>query len=311
GQAARWASGRHRLRPRRPRLPATATPAAARAAAGQAHARRARGHAAPLRRPRARGARDPGAADAARAGRKRSCPRRAPRCPDGRDRRRHGRPPGRRRAAAPRPAERRRRARARARVAAADGRAACRRARARRPDAARLPHDRRRRDRARRRRNRRGAAMSPVAPEAVIWDVLRGGLTTRGLAIAADLGIADALAAGPRSVEEVARDAGADVNALHRVLRALSSDGIFAEESPGVFRNTDASELLRGEGWRDFAHLFGGVWLEAVGVLNADGEAAFPRLHTADFWTWLGREPAERAAFDRAMEQGVEDRLER
>jgi hypothetical protein len=153
--------------------------------------------------------------------------------------------------------------------------------------------------------------MSSVVPEAVIWDVLRGALTTRALAIAADLQIADALADGPRPVEEIARDVGADVNALHRVLRALASDGVFAEERPGVFRNTEASELLRGDGWRDFAHLFGGVWLEAVGVLNADGEAAFPRLHTADFWTWLGREPAERAAFDRAMEQGVEDRLER
>src|SRR5262249_29259063 len=172
-------------------------------------------------------------------------------------------------------------------------------------------HDRRRRDRIRRRRDRRSAAMSSVAPEAVIWDVLRGALTTRALAIAADLRIADALANGPRPVAEAARDVDADVNALHRVLRALASDGIFAEERPGVFRTTDASELLRGDGWRDCAHLWGGVWLDAVGALNADGEAAFPRLHTADFWTWLGREPAERAAFDRAMEQGVEDRLER
>jgi hypothetical protein len=153
--------------------------------------------------------------------------------------------------------------------------------------------------------------MSTLAPEAVIWDALRGGLTTRALAIAADLEIADALADGARPIEELARDAGADVDTLSRVLRALASDGVFAEEGPGVFRNTDASELLRGDGWRDFAHLFGGVWLEAVAALNADGEPSFRRLHGADFWSWLGRDRRERAAFDKAMEQGVENRLER
>src|SRR5262249_2924175 len=252
------------------------------------------------------GAGGPGAREAARTGRGRPCARRAARGADRRRGGRHARAPGRRRAAAVRPAERRRRARARARVAAARGRAARRRARAKRADAARLPHDRSRRDRTRRRRDRRSAAMSSVAPETVIWDGLRGALTTRALAIAADLRIADALADGPRPVEDVARDVSADVNALHRVLRALASDGVFAEERPGVFRNTDASELLRGDGWRDFAHLFGGIWLEAVGALNADGEAAFPRLPTAGFWTWLGPGPAERAAVDRGAGQGVE-----
>jgi hypothetical protein len=153
--------------------------------------------------------------------------------------------------------------------------------------------------------------MSVRAPEAAIWDVLRGALTTRALAIAADLEIADALADGPRPVAELARDCGADADALNRVLRALASDGVFAEDGPGIFRNTDASELLRGGGWRDFAHLFGGVWLEAVAALDADGTAAFPRLHGADFWSWLALDPRERAAFDRAMEQGVENRLER
>jgi hypothetical protein len=153
--------------------------------------------------------------------------------------------------------------------------------------------------------------MSALAPEAALWHLMRGALTTRALAIAADLEIADALADGPRPVADLARDSGADADALNRVLRALASDGVFAEENPGVFRNTGVSELLRGDGWRDFAHLFGGVWLEAMTVLNAEGRAAFPRLHGVDFWSWLGRDPRERAAFDRAMEQGVENRLER
>ena len=51
--------------------------------------------------------------------------------------------------------------------------------------------------------------MSEVAPEEKLWDVLRGALTTRTLGIVSELGIPQALADGPRSVDELARHAGA------------------------------------------------------------------------------------------------------
>jgi hypothetical protein len=99
---------------------------------------------------------------------------------------------------------------------------------------------------------------------------------------------------------------------LHRLLRALASDGVFAEEEPGVFRNTEASELLRHSGWDDFAHFFGGVWLRAAAELDGSTrEAVFPRLVGTDFWSWLAEHPEERAAFDRSMEQGKARRVER
>ena len=154
--------------------------------------------------------------------------------------------------------------------------------------------------------------MSERPPEALLWDFLRGATMTRALGIVADLGLADALADGPRPVEDLAREAGADADTLHRLLRALASDGVFAEEEPGTFRNTPASELLRSEGWGDFAHLFGGVWHRAVGALDAEaGEAAFPRTFGTEFWEWLAAHPEERAAFDRAMVNGNDGRVER
>ncbi|TMK80277.1 MAG: methyltransferase [Actinobacteria bacterium] len=153
--------------------------------------------------------------------------------------------------------------------------------------------------------------MSDVPPEARVWDLLRGALATRALGIVADLRVADALAGGARSVEEIAREVGADPDVLHRLLRALASDGVFAEEERGVFRNTEASELLHESGWGDFAHLFGGDWHRAVGELDASGEATFPRTFGTDFWSWLAEHPEERAAFDRAMTQGTEARVER
>ena len=152
--------------------------------------------------------------------------------------------------------------------------------------------------------------MSELPPEARLWELLRGALATRALAIVADLGVADALAGGPRPVGDVAREVRANPDTLHRLLRALASDGVFAQEEPGVFRNTDASDLLRGA-WGDFAHLFGGEWHRAAGALDASGEPTFQRLFGADFWAWLADRPEERAAFDRAMEQGSEGRVER
>ena len=151
--------------------------------------------------------------------------------------------------------------------------------------------------------------MSERPPEDRIWDLLRGALATRALAIVADLGVPAALADGPRPVRELAP--GADADTVHRLLRALASDGVFAEEKPGVFRHTDASRLLVGPGWSDFAHLFGGIWHGAAGALEPDGEPSFARVHGTGFWEWLADHPAERAAFDRAMVVGTERRIGR
>ena len=144
-----------------------------------------------------------------------------------------------------------------------------------------------------------------------IWDALRGGLTTRALALVAELEVARKLEDGPRRVDELAAESGADPDVLHRLLRALASDGIFEEVAPRVFANTEASTMLREDGWDDFAHLFGGVWLEALVKLDASGEPSFPRMFDTDFWAWLKTHPGERAAFDRAMAQGWQRRLER
>ena len=76
--------------------------------------------------------------------------------------------------------------------------------------------------------------MSDQSPQSAIWDALRGGLVTRALGLVAELRIARALEAGPRPVSELAAETGADADTLHRLLRALASDGIFAEEEPGV-----------------------------------------------------------------------------
>jgi hypothetical protein len=145
-----------------------------------------------------------------------------------------------------------------------------------------------------------------------MYDLMRGALVTRALGIVAELGIADALAAGPRPVTKLAEEAGANADSLHRILRALASDGVFEEVSPGTFGNTELSELLLKTGWSDFALLFGSIWHRAAAELDAATDAAtFPQIYGEGFWPWLAGHPKERAAFDRAMEEGWDRRIER
>ncbi|HXY85235.1 MAG TPA: methyltransferase [Gaiellaceae bacterium] len=157
--------------------------------------------------------------------------------------------------------------------------------------------------------------MSEPSPEGQLWGLMRGALAAKALGAAADLGVADALADGPRPVAELAEELAADPDTLHRILRALASDGVFAEGEPGVFRNTRASELLRAGGsgaWREFAHLFGGVFYDAtVGLEARPSRSTFAEAFGDDYWTWLGAHPEERAIFDRAMGGGKERSGER
>jgi O-methyltransferase domain len=146
--------------------------------------------------------------------------------------------------------------------------------------------------------------MSERPSQAVLWDLLRGSLMTKALAAVVDAGVPEALASGPRPVSELQ----GDPNTLHRLLRALASDGVFREKEPGMFEHTESSRLLLAPGWSEFAHLFGGVFFEATTDLGAaTSEAPFAGRFGAGFWEWLAEHPAERAAFDAAM-AGERDR---
>jgi O-methyltransferase domain len=149
--------------------------------------------------------------------------------------------------------------------------------------------------------------MSKHEDGAVLWNLCRGAIATRVAGIVAELGVADALADGPRPVTEIAAEVGADADTLHRYLRALASEGVFAEVDPGVFENTTASSKLAADtSWGAFAQLFGGTWYRVVADLDASGRKAFE----GDYWEWLAAHPEERALFDRAMEEGTDRRVD-
>jgi O-methyltransferase domain len=150
--------------------------------------------------------------------------------------------------------------------------------------------------------------VSERSPEAVHWDFLRGALMTKALAAVVDAGVPEALAEGPRPVSELR----GEPDTLHRLLRALASDGVFREVEPGVFEHTEHSRFLLAPGQREFVHLFGGICFEATLDLAAStAEAPFPRRFGTGFWEWLAEHPDERANFDAAMAGGRDRTAER
>ena len=63
-------------------------------------------------------------------------------------------------------------------------------------------------------------------------------MVTRTVSAVAALGVADALAGGPRYYTDLAGAVGADRKTLHRALRLLASVDVFAEPSPGTYALT-------------------------------------------------------------------------
>ena len=60
-------------------------------------------------------------------------------------------------------------------------------------------------------------------------EMMSGYWVSQGIYASAKLGIADLLRDGPRPIDELARAAGADGEALYRLMRALASVDIFKE----------------------------------------------------------------------------------
>jgi hypothetical protein len=142
-----------------------------------------------------------------------------------------------------------------------------------------------------------------------IWP---GVVAAQAIHAAARLRIADLLASGPRSVTDLAADAGADRSALERLLRALSTFEIFTVLPDGRFANTPLSEQLRAdapESQRDAAMFLPAAFLwRPIGELFESvrtGEPAFQRIFGQQFFDYLASHAEDAAVFNSVMTQGI------
>jgi O-methyltransferase domain len=154
-----------------------------------------------------------------------------------------------------------------------------------------------------------------------IFDMLtRAQLTSRAIYIVAKLGLADYLKDGPKSVEDLAEETKTHPDSLYRLLRMLSSIGIFAEtknegdEQQQVDQNirrfelTPMASLIQSEAKnsiRNFALMFG---LESFKNAIDDllysiqtGENSFKHANGLDMYEYLDRNQKEGQIFNSAM----------
>lgn len=107
------------------------------------------------------------------------------------------------------------------------------------------------------------ASANEIPPAAVMLELLSSFTITEALIVVAELGVADELEKGPRSVAQIADSIGADPATLGRVLRCLESQGIFTTNREGMYEQTPLSETLRSNvpgTMRPFAIMYGQKW---------------------------------------------------
>jgi hypothetical protein len=155
-----------------------------------------------------------------------------------------------------------------------------------------------------------------------IFDMLtRAQLTSRAIYIVAKLGLADYLKDGPKSVEDLAEETKTHPDSLYRLLRMLSSIGIFAEtknegdeqqqqvdQNIRRFELTPMASLIQSEAKnsiRNFALMFG---LESFKNAIDDllysiqtGENSFKHANGLDMYEYLDRNQKEGQIFNSAM----------
>jgi hypothetical protein len=128
----------------------------------------------------------------------------------------------------------------------------------------------------------------------LLQQFIGGSLATNLVYIAAELGIADQLADGPRKAEELAAATGTKADALKRVLRGLSVLGVLAQTPEGAFALTPLGEALRSDvpgSMRTTARLQAHpVTQRAFGALIdtvRTGQPAFDLAFGNDFFVYL------------------------
>lgn len=130
---------------------------------------------------------------------------------------------------------------------------------------------------------------------------------TQAIYVAAKLRIADLLADGPRSVNDLAKQTNTDPQSLYRLLRALASMGIFTDDGTQTFSLTPMAELLRSDvpgSQHAMALMCGEEHYQAWGELLYSvktGKMAFDKMFGMPIFEYLSKNIEQAKIFDAAM----------
>lgn len=147
-----------------------------------------------------------------------------------------------------------------------------------------------------------------LPPQVLMVQMITGKWVSQAIYAVAELGIADLLAEGEQTAEELARTTNASADALYRLLRGLSSAGIFVEGEQRRFRNSPLGETLRRNvpgSIRGFARHVGmdAAWKAWGEILYSvkTGQSAFDRVAGEPAFEYIGTRPAAAEIVNESM----------
>ena len=151
---------------------------------------------------------------------------------------------------------------------------------------------------------------SPVQlpPGARLLEMATGFFLSRLVYLAAKLGIADHLASGPKSADELAPATGCDARTLTRFLRTLANHDILVLDSNGKFALTPVGDALRSDApgyTRSTILTLGGdaiwnSWGELPYVVET-GRPGFDKANGKTMFDFLGDNPDDARRFSETM----------
>jgi hypothetical protein len=146
----------------------------------------------------------------------------------------------------------------------------------------------------------------PANPQAALRQLIDGYRASQAIRVAAELGLADLLADGPRHCEELASATGTNPEALYRLLRALASAGVFTQVDAERFSLNPLAEYLRTgvtgslRPWAILSDEHHRTWT-ALRHSVTTGETAFDHLHRTSVWEHRKHKPEQGRLFQEAM----------
>ena len=144
-----------------------------------------------------------------------------------------------------------------------------------------------------------------LAPEDQMMQWITSKWITKPISVISELGIADLLRNGPLSVDSLAGKTDTHPPTLYRLLRALSSVGIFVETDDRVFDLTPLAQCLLSDAMRPIAQMFLSDWHDkawkGLNYTVRTGKPGFDHTFGKPSFEWMEENPEERAILDQGQ----------
>ena len=144
-----------------------------------------------------------------------------------------------------------------------------------------------------------------LAPEDQMMQWITSKWITKPIYVITELGIADILRDGPLSVDDLAEKTDTHAPTLFRILRALSSVGVFSETEDHVFGLTPLAQCLLSNALRPIALMFLSEWHDKAwsGLSHTvrTGEPGFDHTFGKPSFEWFEEHSVARSILDQGQ----------